>query len=75
METKIKILFLIISVLLLGSCDSITVHMDGWATPVNSTDKKIDVSKYEYNGHTYLVFGLTTFASGITHDPDCKCNL
>lgn len=75
MKSKVKIILLIISILLLSSCDGMIVHMDGWATPVNSTGKKIDVSKYEYDGHTYLVFGLTTLTNGITHDPDCKCNL
>lgn len=49
------------------------VHLDGWATPVNSNDEKIDVSIYEYNGHTYLIFGQSTLTNGVVHDPDCEC--
>lgn len=74
MKSKVKIILLIISILLLSSCDSIIVHMDGWATPVNSNDKKFDVSLYEYNGHTYFIFGETRAVNGVVHDPDCICN-
>ena len=50
-----------------------TVHMDGWAEPVNSNDSKIDVCVYEYNGHRYLIFGRTDLTNGVVHDPDCEC--
>ena len=69
-----KFLFLILC-LLFTSCNDAVVHMDGWASPVNSNDKKIDVSLYEYDGHTYLIFGFTQFTSGVVHDPNCICNL
>ena len=63
--------FLII--LFLVCCNSIVVHMDGWANPVNSNDDKIDVRLYEYDGHTYLIFGGTKFTNGVVHDPNCSC--
>lgn len=69
-----KILLLILC-LIFSSCDNMTVHMDGWATPVNSNDEKFDVSVYEYNGHTYLIFGSTRIVNGVVHNPDCVCNL
>lgn len=60
--------------MILSSCDFMKAHMDGWANPVYSTDKKIDVTLYEYDGHTYLIFGHTSFANGVVHDPNCDCS-
>lgn len=67
-----KILLLILCIVF-TSCNNAVVHMDGWATPVNSNDKNLDVSIYEYNGHTYLIFGQTSLTNGVVHDPDCEC--
>ena len=67
-----KVLLLITSILILSECNPM-VHMDGWANPVNSNDLKIDVNMYEYNGHTYLIFGRTLFGGGVVHDPNCSC--
>ena len=69
-----KKFLLLIFCIILTSCDSAVVHMDGWATPVNSNDRKIDVSIYEYDGHTYLIFGQTSMTNGVVHNPDCICN-
>ena len=69
-----KIILIVIFCMMLSSCDFMKVHMDGWATPVNSNDEKLDVSTYEYNGHTYLIFGHTTMTNGVVHDPDCRCS-
>jgi len=30
------------------------------------------VSKIEYQGHSYVVWGVN-LGGGITHDPDCNC--
>lgn len=49
------------------------IHMDGWAEAVNSSDIKLDVSVYKYNGHQYLIFGRTELTNGVVHDPDCSC--
>lgn len=68
-----KKIIVILTILLLSACDSMTVHMDGWAEPVNSNDSKIDVCVYEYNGHRYLIFGRTDLTNGVVHDPDCEC--
>lgn len=68
-----KKLIILLAILLLSSCDSMYVHMDGWAEPINSNDRKIDVSVYSYNGHQYLIFGSTTLTNGVVHDPDCPC--
>ena len=69
-----KKFLLLIFCIILTSCDSAIVRMDGWATPVNSNDQKIDVSIYEYDGHTYLLFGHTSITNGVVHNPDCICN-
>lgn len=68
-----RILFILAIAVLVG-CDQMMVHMDGWAHPVNSNDDKLDVSLYEYAGHRYLIFGHTTLANGVVHDPDCPCH-
>ena len=74
-----KIIVLILGIVLMSSCtsvnDAVTVKMDGWAVPANRESKRncIDVSKYEYDGHTYLVFGRTVLTNGVVHDPDCAC--
>lgn len=73
-----KFISLIFGTLLISSCttikDAVIVKMDGWAHPVNSTEKPIDVTIYEYNGHTYLIFGRSTLINGVVHNPDCICN-
>lgn len=69
-----KKILLLIFCIILTSCDNMMVHMDGWATPVNSNDQKLDVSIYEYDGHTYLIFGHTSMTNGVVHSPDCACN-
>ena len=67
-----KIIILLV-ILLLSSCDSIYVHRDGWAEPINSNDEKLDVTIYEFNGHQYLIFGRDFLTSGVVHNPDCPC--
>lgn len=69
-----KIILIAVFCMMLSSCDFMKAHMDGWVTPVNSNDEKIDVSIYEYDGHTYLIFGHTTMTNGVVHNPDCICN-
>lgn len=74
-----KIIVLILGIVLMSSCtavnNTVVVKMDGWAVPANSERKGnwIDVTKYEYDGHTYLVFGRTVLTNGVVHDPDCAC--
>lgn len=70
-----KIILIVIFCMILSSCDFMTVHMDGWATPINSNDQKLDVSTYEYNGHIYLIFGRTSMVNGVVHSPDCICKV
>ena len=69
-----KIILIVVFCMMLSSCDFMKVHMDGWANPVHSTDEKIDVTLYEYDGHTYLIFGHTLLTSGVVHDPNCNCS-
>ena len=74
-----KIIVLILRIVLMSSCtavkNTVVVKMDGWAVPANSESKRnwVDVTKYEYDGHTYLIFGRTVLTNGVVHDPDCAC--
>ena len=69
-----KILLTLLCCVMFTSCDFMKVHLDGWASPVNSNDPKLDVSIYEYDGHTYLIFGQSSMTNGVVHNPDCVCN-
>lgn len=63
-----KIIFMVLSVLLLVSCSKglrraligpqIEPVCDGW-----------------YRGHHYLVWGAPKYQNGVVHDPDCPCHL
>lgn len=34
----------------------------------------LDVSKINYEGHSYIMFDGYTSLNGIVHDPDCSCH-
>lgn len=34
----------------------------------------MDISKFNYNGHSYIMFDGNESMNGIIHDPDCSCH-
>lgn len=70
-----KIIVLILGIILMSACNNLAYKMDGWASPANKENRdKIDVTVFEYEGHTYLIFGRTIMTSGVVHDPNCICH-
>ena len=37
-------------------------------------DNTITVYKFEYNGHSYIMFSHGHAENGVVHDPDCPCH-
>lgn len=70
MKVKIKTTIIILSVLLSGC----TIAAD----QQDAEDMTESFHEVEYKGHSYIVFGnhvggtYVTY-SGLTHNPDCKC--
>ena len=64
-----KIIFMVLSVLLLVSCSE------------EQRQKLLGTSQIEpvcngwYRGHHYLVWGAPKYQNGVVHDPDCPCHL
>ena len=70
-----KIIALLLGIVLMSSCTDIVYKADGWAVPTNKRNRsEIDVTVFEYDGHTYLIFGRTTMTNGVVHDPNCTCH-
>ena len=60
-----KITLFFILLFCLFSCDEKT----------NTTDKNIQATKFIFEGHRYIQATKIKNPLGITHDPDCHCNL
>ena len=63
----------LLSVVLLALC--MVSCTDVRKTNSEETISFVSISRFEYQGHTYISFvGLNGYQSGIVHDPDCKCH-
>lgn len=78
-----KIFYIIATALLLASCCSGTTYeisrVDATRERIyinfkEQASKSLNVYRYEYNGHKYILFGDSEFNNGVVHDPDCPCH-
>ena len=79
-----KIFYIIATALLLASCCSGTTYeisrVDATRERIyinfkEQASKSLNVYRYEYNGHKYILFGDSEFNNGVVHDPDCPCHI
>lgn len=80
-------LFYVLSVLSLTSCDELEKY-NKRSVEANSTEHVkittmsgfgpvsylMDISKFNYNGHSYIMLDGNESMNGIIHDPDCSCH-
>lgn len=78
-----KIFYIIATVLLLASCCSGSTYeisrVDATRERIyinfkEQASKSLNVYRYEYNGHKYILFGDSEYNNGVVHDPDCPCH-
>ena len=77
-----KVIYIIATALLLASCCETTYEtsrVDGTREPIyinfkEQAFKSLNVYRYEYDGHKYILFGDSEINNGVVHDPDCPCH-
>ena len=78
-----KVIYIIATVLLLASCCSDTTYeisrVDATRERIyinfkGQAFKSLNVYRYEYDGHKYILFGDSEYNNGVVHDPDCPCH-
>ena len=77
-----KVIYIIATALLLASCCETTYEtsrVDGTRERIyinfkEQASKSLNVYRYEYNGHKYILFGDSEYNNGVVHDPDCPCH-
>ena len=63
---KLNILLIALLAIVLGGCDDVTTEKHKIDDVVGT------VSKFEFEGHTYLIRDCSN-RGGICHDENCKC--
>ena len=69
-----KKILIILSALVLSSCDEGTSVIDLRSTGDEIFDK---IYHFKYKSHDYIMFRKdlgNSGVAGVVHDPDCKCN-
>ena len=74
-----KVIYIIATALLLASCCETTYEtsrVDGTRERIyinfkEQASKSLNVYRYEYDGHKYILFGDSEYNNGVVHDPDC----
>lgn len=77
-----KVIYIIATALLLASCCETTYEtsrVDGTRERIyinfkEQAFKSLNVYRYEYDGHKYILFGDSEINNGVVHDPDCPCH-
>ena len=78
-----KVIYIIATALLLASCCETTYEtsrVDGTRERIyinfkeQAAKKSLNVYRYEYDGHKYILFGDSEYNNGVVHDPDCPCH-
>ena len=74
-----KVIYIIAMALCLSSCCSMgEIERKKSEVKIEYLDLKdvstLDVFRFEYDGHKYILFTSGELKNGFVHDPDCPCH-
>ena len=75
-----KFILCLFAATLLASCDSSkyeeanTTDVEHVKVSTETIYALLDISKFNYSGHSYILFDGDSNLNGIVHDPDCSCH-
>lgn len=75
-----KFILCLFAVALLASCapskykEAETTDAEHVKVTTENTCTLLDISKFSYDGHSYILFDGDSHLNGIVHDPDCACH-
>lgn len=71
-----KIILCLLAVVALASCAP-SKYEEAKTTDaeyIKVKTKMLDIFKFNYSGHSYIMFDGTSHLNGVVHDPDCSCH-
>lgn len=75
-----KFILCLFAAVMLASCapskyeEAKTTNVEHVKVSTETTCTLLDISKFSYSGHSYILFDGDSHLNGIVHDPDCACH-
>lgn len=75
-----KLILCLFATAMLASCapskyeEAKTTNAEHVKVSTETTCTLLDISKFNYSGHSYILFDGDSHLNGIVHDPDCSCH-